>query len=337
MSVLITSTKKNAGKTMVGLGIGQHFPGKVGFFKPLGTNLMFGKDEDVMLFKEVFHLEEDPRVFNLSHDYHGIIHDLTGKDFRKCLKEKYDHLSKGKDFMIIESAHTMTYGSYTGLSAPQVASILGCPGVLVAEGEPETIIDKSIMADHCFKANNAFLLGVIVNRARFGEEVQEEIGERIHVLGVIPENFELGTPTSGDIIDALDGELLAGEEGLSRRVETTVVGAMTYDSAQRTLQHMEFPRNSVMVTGGDSTDMHLLAFEIRSSLLILTGGNYPPMTVLAQADELKIPVAMVTHDTLTAALRCEEATVKLKMSHAPLIKELVGECVDLGQIFEAGK
>lgn len=337
MSLLITSTGKSAGKTMVGLGIGQHYPGEVGFFKPLGTNLDQGIDEDVMLFREVFKLKEDPQLFTLSQNYDRIIHDLKKTDFTAALKSRYTQLSQGKDFMIIETAHTVSYGSYAGLSAPQIASVLNCPGLLIAEGTPEKIVDKSIIADHCFNVKGAHLIGVVINKTSAFEEKAQLQERGIDVLGIIPESTALKTPTCEDIIDKLDGELIAGEEGLSKKVETTVVGAMTYDTAQRTLQRMEFPQHSVMVTGGNRADMQLLAFDIKSSLLVLTGNTYPSVAVLAKADELKIPVVMVTYDTMTAASRCEETTARLTSAHAPLIKELVAQHVDLEQIFEAAK
>ncbi|MBU7027113.1 MAG: phosphotransacetylase family protein [Theionarchaea archaeon] len=330
MSLLITSTRKGAGKTMVGLGIGLNYPGKVGFFKPLGTNLVQGADEDVILFKKVFQLEEAPHLFNVSHDYHRILHDVKEPDHTERLTQQYTQLHQGKDFMIIETAHTLSYGSYMGLSAPQIAAGLDVPGLLVAEGEPERIVDKSIIARHCFNVQNAVFLGVVVNKAEsFEEKYKHQLQERgVTVLGVIPEYEELKTPTCEDIIDALDGELIAGEEGLYKKVETTVVGAMTYDSAQRTLQQMEFPERSVMVTGGERADMQLLAFDMKSSLLVLTGGTYPSAAVLAKADELKTPVVMVTYDTLTAASRCEQTAARLRPDHAPLIKEVVKKHVD---------
>ena len=328
MSLVITATKKNAGKTMVGLGIGQHCKGKVGFFKPLGTNLVEGIDRDVLLFKKVFQLDEDPRIFNVSRDYHRIIHDVKG-DLLQKVKEQYAALSKGKDFTIVETAHTLSYGSYTGLSAPQIASYLGCPAVVVAEGEPKKIVDKSIIAQRCFEVEDVDFLGVIINKA-FDETVGEILKERnIPVLGVIPVYEELSTPTCEDIIEALGGELIAGEEGMCNKVKTTIVGAMTYDSAQRTLQQMEFPHNAVMVTGGDRADMQLLAFEIKTSLLVLTGNTYPSTTILAKADALKIPVVMVSYDTMTAASTCEEAVAELRYEDALFIKEIVGKHVDI--------
>ena len=334
MRLLFTSTNKGAGKTLVGLGIGLNYPGTIGYFKPLGTNLVQGIDEDVILFKEVFNLKENPELLNISHDYHRILHDVEEPDLTQELQDRYQHLSKGKDFMIIETGHTMSYGSFTGLGAPQVAAVLDVPGILVAEGDPEKIVDKSIMADHCFNVKDAHLLGVIVNKSQ-SFEYKDHLEERnIPVLGVIPEDITLKTPTSEDIIDGLDGELLAGEEGLSKKVKSTIVGAMTYDSAVSTLETMVFPEDSVMITGGDRADMQLLAFDMKSSLIVLTGDTYPSMAVLAKADELKIPVVTVHYDTMTAAVRCEKATAKLRPHDAPLIKEMVGKYVDLKRIYE---
>jgi BioD-like phosphotransacetylase family protein len=334
MSVLITSTRKKAGKTMIGLGIGLQYSGSIGFFKPLGTNMVQGLDEDVLLFKEVFSMEDDPHLCTLSQDYHRILHDLKTVSVGEELVQRYNQLSSDKDFVIIETAHTLSYGSYTGLSAPQIAATVNCPGIVVAQGSPETIIDKSMMARHCFEHADAQFCGVIVNNSpAFSPSHESSLTERgIPLLGVIPRIDELHLPTCKDIIDVLDGELLAGEDGLCKKVERIVVGAMTYDTAQRTLQTMEFPHNTVLVTGGDRTDMQLIAFELESSLLVLTGNTYPSMNILSRADTLHIPVVLVPYDTMTAALRCEQVSARITPSHAPLIKTLLREHVDLDAI-----
>jgi BioD-like phosphotransacetylase family protein len=336
MSLVITATKKNAGKTMVGIGIGLHYPGSTGFFKPLGTNLVRGKDEDVLLYKEIFNLKEEPELFNLSQDYHRIIHDLDETDVVAALKNRFLTLSEGKDFMIIESAHTISYGSYTGLSAPQIAAQLKIPGIVIAEGDPEKIIDKSLIAQRCFKVKNALLLGVVINKVTNPvDNVVEHLEESdIPVLGVIPENNELKTPSCEDVIDILDGELIAGEGGLCEKAGPTIVGAMTYDTAQRIVHKINLSPDSIMVTGGNRADIQLLAFEIESSLLVLTGNEYPSMSILAKADELNVPVVMVPYDTMTAASRCEQAVATLSPEDAPLIKEIVGKTVDIGRIIE---
>lgn len=336
MSLVITATKRNAGKTMIGIGIGLHHPGRVGFFKPLGTNLAHGKDKDVLLYKEIFNLNKDPEVFNLSQDYHRIIHDLNETDVAAALKDRYTTLCEKKDFMIIESAHTISYGSYTGLSAPQIAAQLKIPGIVVAEGDPDKIIDKSLIAQRCFKVKNASLLGVILNKVTYPEEnlVKHLENLDIPVLGVIPEDEELKTPSCGDIIDILDGELIAGEDGLCEKAGKTVVGAMTYDTAQRIVHQIELSPDSVMVTGGNRADIQLLAFEIGSSMLVLTGNEYPSMSILAKADELDVPVVIVPYDTMTAASRCEKVVASLSPEDAPLIKEIVGKNVNIERILK---
>ncbi|MGD2249398.1 MAG: AAA family ATPase [Candidatus Methanofastidiosia archaeon] len=337
MSLVITATKKNAGKTMVGIGIGLHHPGSIAFFKPLGTNLVNGKDEDVLLYKEIFNLKEDTELFNLSQDYHRIIHDLDETNIQAALKNRFLTLSEGKDFLIIESAHTISYGSYTGLSAPQIAAQLNIPGIVIAEGDPEKIIDKSLIAQRCFNVKNASLLGVIINKVTTPvDNVVEHLEEfNIPVLGVIPENNELQTPSCEDVIDTLDGELIAGKGGICEKVGPTIVGAMTYDTAQRIVHQIELSSDSIMVTGGTRADIQLLAFEIESSMLVLTGNVYPSMSILSKADELNVPVVMVPYDTMTAASRCEQAVATLSPEDAPLIKEIVGKNVDVNRILEA--
>ena len=325
---------------MVGLGIGLHYAGStsVGYFKPLGTNIVQGLDEDVLLFKDLFELDGDPLQYNLEQHYHRTLHDLTPKeDIASTLMERYTQLSAEHNFMIIESAHTFSYGYYTGLSAPQIAHALECPGLVVAQGAPETILDKCIMARQCFEHNAASFLGAIINNSPdFSPSHEQVLTEHsIPVLGVIPPAEELRLPTARDVIEALDGELLAGEEGLHNPIETVIVGAMTYDTAQRTLKTMETPHHNILVTGGDRADMQLLAFELKSSLLVLTGKSYPSMSVLSQADTLQIPVVLVPYDTMTTATRCEQVTARITPSHAPIITQLIKTHVDLDSIEEA--
>ena len=328
--LLITSTADRAGKTMVGLGIGQNHPGHVGVFKPVGTDLVSGIDRDVSLFKKVFKLKEAPHRFSISIDRHILRDKKT--DFNPLLKERFCELSQGKDFMIIEAAHTMSYGSYAGLSAPQIAQVLGCPGLLIAEGKPEKVVDKSLMARHCFAVRDAALLGVVVNRADAG--LHETLHEKkINVLGVIPEYKALSVPTCKDIINELNGELLAGEKGLHKKVETTIIGDMTF--AQKLLQKATFPEKSVMVTRGDQKDIYMFAFYIKSSLIVLTGDTPPSADILAKAESLEIPVVMVPGDTMRTASQCEQATAVIRPSHAARIKEIVKAHVDLEYIFEA--
>jgi BioD-like phosphotransacetylase family protein len=234
MSLVIASTKKNAGKTTVGLGIGQLYPGEVGFFKPVGTNAVSGIDRDVLLFKEVFELEGAPQLYTLSQDYHKTISEVGEHDFTEALKERYDVLSKGKDFMIIEAAHTISYGSYMGLSAPQIASHLECPALLVAAGMADKIIDKSIIARRCFEMRDATLLGVVINRNSSAEaRIEAQLTEKgIEILGVIPEYEESNPSLCGDIRGTLDGRSTAEEKGIDERVRTKIAKVESYSSPE---------------------------------------------------------------------------------------------------------
>jgi len=71
---------------------------------------------------------------------------------------------------------------------------------------------------------------------------------------------------------------------------------MTMDSA---LAYLRRAANKAVVMGGDRADLALAALETHTSVLILTGGLYPDVKVLARAGEKGVPVILTYQDTYT--------------------------------------
>ena len=90
------------------------------------------------------------RIQDRSRDYHRIIYDVTEVGLTQKVKEQYTVLSNGKDFTIVETAHTLSYGSY-GLSDPHIASHLDCPAVVIAEGEPKKLLTRALLPNVALK------------------------------------------------------------------------------------------------------------------------------------------------------------------------------------------
>lgn len=88
--------------------------------------------------------------------------------------------------------------------------------------------------------------------------------------GGVTESVE--TAKAGDYLDALGGEVLAGEEGLEHVVEDIVIGAMAIESA---LGYLRRTANKTVIIGGDRLEAVLYALETSTAALILTGGLYP--------------------------------------------------------------
>ena len=128
------------------------------------------------------------------------------------------------------------------------------------------------------------------------------------VLGIIPRNTVIAAPTVKTYFDVLGGELLTGEDNLNDLVEEVMVGAMSLDGA---ISYMRRAPNKAFITGGDRSDLALAALETSTSVIILTGGMYPDVRVIARAADKSVPVILVHHDTYTTIEKLREVSRKL--------------------------
>lgn len=84
-----------------------------------------------------------------------------------------------------------------------------------------------------------------------------------------------------------------------------MVGAMTLEGAIRYLRRSA---DKAVILGGDRADLALAALETSTSVLILTGGLYPDVKVLARAEEKGVPVILVHYDTYTTIEKLSRVT-----------------------------
>ncbi|RLG72361.1 MAG: hypothetical protein DRO11_02415 [Methanobacteriota archaeon] len=348
-TILITSTKRLAGKSTVGLGLcmwARKKGEKVGYFKPLGDRVV-RKDErmydhDAHLFKEVLGLSESEEKMSIAHDYKGLLRDTSEhpKDYVGELRKRFEELSGGKDLMVVEGAHSLACGAYLGLSAPEIVKHVGGMVLVVATGSSEEVVDRVAMAKAYLNHVGAPMLGVVVNKATEQQISREntmlvklfgDIG--VEFFGFLPERKSLSRITPRDIVEVLEAEILAGDKGLDTLLERVVVGAMGFEAAMKRLRTI--PGNAI-ITGGDRTDLQLGALETSSRCLILTGGIFPAPTVLREAEQRGVPVLLVPYDTFSAAERIEKITPRIRPEETSKIEEierLVLEFVELDRLW----
>jgi BioD-like phosphotransacetylase family protein len=158
--------------------------------------------------------------------------------------------------------------------------------------------------------------------------------EGIPVLGAVPSDRMLRSINVGDLAHLIDGRVLCGEDFLDNMVEDIVVGAM---SAEHALSIFRKRRNICVVTGGDRSDIQLAAMESGARCLILSGNLHPSSIILGKAEEMGIPIILVSSDTFTTAERAEmiirsartHEEVKLKR-----LEELLSCCLDYQRLYE---
>lgn len=311
MKTIYFTGKAGDGKTAAALGFGLKLREKglkVSYFKPLGFQKGMAKqeDDDVLLMREVFELPFSSEVIcpvTLNPHY------LTGyflkskESILPRLDESYNRLKEGYDVLLIDGSVAPHAGYNQSFDDFSLAKRWGAGVIYVLKADCDFDLDQGLLYSELWDCRGTKVIGALLNnisRAQLDktEGVYKPILEenKLNVLGVVPRMEEITTPTVAEFYSALNGEILAAPDRMNRPVEDVVVGSMTIESA---LSYLRRSPNKALITGGDRSDMALTALETNTSVIIFTGGLYPNVRVLAQAEEKGVPVILVHEDTFT--------------------------------------
>jgi len=297
-----------SGKTVTVLGLAQKFRQegyRVGYFKPVANvrSLADGNmDMDAVLMKEVLNLEAPLKKiapFNVNPSYLSARANL--EEALDNILEAYREVSDGAEIMLIDGALSYDIlGSY-GMDCVSLAKKFGSAALLVLKVENDYSLDNAIFLNRCLTCEDIPVIGTIfsnVPRPLYAKTdgiyrpLLDKAGFR--TLGVSPTRPEIASPTVAEYHEALGGEILAGHDRMDLLVEDVIIGAMTMEGA---LTHLRRTANKAVILGGDRADLALAALETSASVLILTGGLYPDVKVIARAEEKRVPVILVHYDT----------------------------------------
>lgn len=355
-NILITATRHNEGKTAITLGLTAAFAKKVkhiGFIKPLGlgdVDLVRARvDEDTLLVERACRIHcniEDMSPVTLRG---GFPDDMVTEKGRQALlarvRKAYDRVADGKDLVVIEGTGHAAVGSIFGLANATIARTFGAKVLLVSSGGIGHPIDEVLLNKRFFEHEGVELVGVVLNKVRPDERerigrvtkrILEENGVRL--LGLLPYDDTLCRPTVMQVLEALRGDVLAGEGRLQNPVGQILLGAMTPHNA---LEY--FKGNVLLITPGDREDLLLAAVgllhapgkrDFSLSGILLTGGLYPGKHLLELLKALEVPVIVSKLDSFKAASVIHGLVVKI----SPWDKDKIQYIIDfVGQYLDADK
>ena len=265
-SVYIASIQPRAGKSLAALGLMELASRRVerlGFFRPV-VNGAAEADREIGLMRARYALRQSAEAS--SGGPYDEARAMAGADQSDELLARilmrYKALETECDFVVCEGT------DYTGVGAAfefefnaRVAAHLGCPVFFVANGqgrEPAEIVEDVRGARRAFEREGCSIVATLVNRV--APEQIDEVKESFagewngrHPVYVVPEDETLGHPTLAEVMDALDGKLLFGDQqrlqGLARGF---AVAAMELPSVLTRLRP-----GAVVITGGDRADVVL--------------------------------------------------------------------------------
>jgi len=252
--------------------------------------------------------------------------------------EAYEEIRKEKDVLLIEGALHYELGRSIGLCDVSLSYMLDVNDLMIVKFTGDSVIDRLIAAKNEFgeRLKLAVFNQVSSYKRTYLEGVAKTILKKngIDVAGIIPKDPLLAGVFLDEIVSKLGGRYLVEPEK-ECIVEQLLVGAMSPQSA---LGYFRKAKNCAVITGGDRSDLILLALEIPSvKCLILTGNLEPPSIVVGKAEEKGVPMVVVPDDTLTTVEKVESIFGKGRIRGEEKIKrlrELVETYVDVDRLME---
>ena len=357
--VFIAATKQNDGKTTVSLGLirnFQHRIKKVGFIKPIGQRYLQEQgvkiDEDSWLIEEVCGIKCGLKDMSPVAVERGFTERYISRPDKRAItrqiKKAYTRVSRKQDLVIIEGTGHAGVGSVFDHSNAYVAKLLRSKVIIISSGGIGRPIDEIVLNKALFEKQGVKVLGVIVNKvlpskfAKINNLVRKGLRRQgIDVLGVIPYNPLLASPTIGQILEETNYKLFCGKEYLDNPVSRTLVGAMKPKDAIKYIVD-----DSLLITPAGREDLIMAALQCFRNAdkkkakicgIVLTGESNTGSMIMQSLKQTNIPVLLAENDTYSVASRIYDLTVKIRPRDASKIAaavKMVKNNVDLNFILK---
>jgi BioD-like phosphotransacetylase family protein len=355
--VFIAATKQNDGKTTVSLGLIRNFQQRfkrVGFIKPIGQRYLEEEglkiDEDSWLIEEVCGIKCGLKDMSPIAVEKGFTERYIGRPDKKSItskiKEAFRHVARKQDLVVIEGTGHAGVGSVFDHSNATVAKLLGAKVIIISSGGIGRPIDEIILNKALFEKEGVKVLGAIVNKVlpekfdKINRLVRQGLKRKgIDLLGVIPYNPMLSSPTMEQILEETDFEIFCGKEYLENFISRVLVGAMEPRDAVKYIVE-----DSLMITPGDREDMVRTALscfrdkektKLSIAGIILTGDILPGKEILELLNLAKVPVLLAKRDTYSVVSVVYDLTVKIRPRDSAKIEtaiKMIRNNVDLERI-----
>lgn len=345
-SLYIASTQGSGGKTTIAVGLCMVLRERgleAGYFKPVGTLAAHAGDalldEDAQFVAALLQLEDDlTDICPVVLDEDALRDVLSGNevDAMSRVRSAYARVRTGKDVVVCEGLGEIWQGRFLRTSGAEVVKELDLGTLLVAKFAGARLLDDIIYVKDALKE---YLQGVIFNMVPetrldlVRDEYTAFLAKHgVPNYGVLASNTRLSAVSVAEIVAALDGTYVCGEQHGERLVETYLIGAM---SPEHALRYFQLTPNKVVIVGGDRAEIILTALDTPTVAVVLTGNYVPSPAVLERAEEADVPLISVESDTVTAADGLRRLFGRLRVKEPAkidLIVDLIDECVDLDRL-----
>ncbi|MEP2238817.1 MAG: AAA family ATPase, partial [Maribacter sp.] len=296
-AIYIVTTEPNSGKSIVSLGLMQLLLGrtaKVGYFRPIIDEVPNGKTDNhidtVLSYFNVDMKPEEAFAYTRSQVVQLKNQDKDDEIVGHII-HKYKTIENKFDFVLVEGTDFSGEGAIIEWDINVlIAKNLGIPAVILASGKNKTLdelVGNLYMAYDSFKEKGVDVLLIVANKVQpenvtiVSNGLKEKLPDDV-LVGTIPVNTILGSPTLKEIAQELDANILFGEDYINNQVGSFSVGAM---QLRNYITHLK--DDSLVITPGDRADIILGALQANISTnypslsgIVLTGGLLPEESII---------------------------------------------------------
>lgn len=344
-AIYIASPEGDTGKSTIALGLLHRLAAtvaNVGVFRPI---VRAGNGRDYIL--ELL-----------------LAHSTAGLDYDDCAGVTYQQLHDDPDAAIADivdryhrvadkcGAVVIVGSDYTDVASPselsmnaRIAVNLGAPVLLSVRAADRTPGEVAHVVELCLAeltTQHAHTAAVVANRCDPDElaDVAAALQRFSPKSYVLPEEPLLAAPTVAELRDAVQGQLISGdEELLTREVMGMMVAGMT---AEHCLERLR--ESMAVITPGDRSDVVLAIASAHAaegfpsiSCLILNGGLplHPAIAKLVAGLGLRLPIVATelgTYDTARAASTAKGRVTARSLRKVDTALSLMDEHVDVADL-----
>ncbi|MDN3620704.1 phosphate acetyltransferase [Polaribacter undariae] len=333
-AIYIAAIESDSGKSLVSLGLLRMMltkSSKVGYFRPIINEVKDSKFDD--------HTNTAINFFNLDIDYedcyaykHNEVVELLSEGkaddvIHKVIK-KYKKLEAKYDYVLVEGTDFSGEGGFTELDVNlMIAKNLGIPALIVGSGngkKKKDFVNTMQLTYKSFIKKEVDVIGIIANKIEVDEvnyiqqELEKSFPENLQI-NVIPKIDFLAYPTVREVLQALEGKVLFGEQFLDNAIGSYSTGAMQLRNYLTRIRE-----NALVVTPGDRADIILGALQANASTnypkiagIVLTGSLLPEesITKLIEGVQSTVPIISVKGGTFGITNKIGAVKSKIYASH----------------------
>ncbi|WP_187261864.1 phosphate acetyltransferase [Pontibacter beigongshangensis] len=313
-TIFIATAEPYSGKSIVALGLVHVLLGKaqkIGYFKPI-INYDPGQQRDAHIDTIISHfglpVSYDDSYVYTQQQAQQLIESGNRGEIIDTIIGRFKKLEENYDFTVIEGSDFLGEGTAFEFDANvTIAKNLGAPVIIVVSGEDKTnnqILTAVKTIKRNFRAREVQVMAVIANKVlpEQAAEVHRLLENYLNpeiILGVIPEDKDLKSPTMKEVHEILGGKLMFGEQQLSNQADHFIMGAMQVPNF---LNHIK--ENVLIVTPGDRGDIILSALQADKSVnypkvagIVLTGKFEPDEPIVRLMEGLQVTVPIISVKT----------------------------------------